>query len=95
MTTTKEAHIDLTAHHPATIIVTVNNREVIFHQHSATGAQIKEAAINQGVHIDADFTLFRIHGAHKMTPIRNDETIALHENETFRAVAPDDSSSGQ
>jgi len=94
LATTNETLSDTAAHGRATITVTVNNRDVALHQHSATGAQIKAAAIEQGVSIQADFSLFQVREAGKMTLIRDDETITLHEREAFRAVAPDDSSRG-
>lgn len=82
-------------HPPHLITVTVNNKDVTFQEHKATGAQIKQKAIAQGVSIQADFSLFRVYGPGKMTLVRDDETLTLHEKEAFRAVAPDDSSRGR
>ena len=74
-----------------TITVFVNEKPVAFSDHRATGMQIKEAAINQGVAIKADFNLFKIAG-NDLKPIRNDEEVELHKEEKFRAVTPDDNS---
>lgn len=76
---------------PKTITVTVNEKPVAFSDHKATGLQIKEAAINQGVAIKVDFNLFRVEG-NNLRPVRNDEEVTLHPNEKFRAVAADDNS---
>ena len=57
----------------------------------ATGAEIKAAAIHQGVNIQADFALFRKQGS-KLIPVGDDEVVHLHPQQEFRAVAPDDNS---
>jgi Multiubiquitin len=77
-------------HH--TITVFVNEHPVKFHQHEATGAQIKAAAIAQGVKIQSDFTLFEKREHHPLKQIGDQEKVTLHEHEKFRAVAPDDNS---
>jgi hypothetical protein len=75
-----------------TITVTVNNRPVRFHQREATGAQIKDTAIAQGVAIEADFALFEDKGHGHLKQISDCEEVTLHEHEKFKAVAPDDNS---
>ena len=85
----EEAHIE---DHRHPIAVIVNRHEVTFRIHEATGREIKETAIRQGVDIQLDFSLFRQAAHHKLVPILDDERIALHRNEDFRAVAPDDNS---
>jgi Multiubiquitin len=75
-----------------TITVTVNGEPVAFTEHKATGLQIKEAAINQGVKIKADFNLFHIPHDGEPKPIGNDREVELKEGELFRAVTPDDKS---
>lgn len=74
------------------IRVSVNNNAVIFLVHEATGAEIKSTAIEQGVAIQQDFNLFRVKLEGGLQPIGDGETVKLHEEEKFRAVAPDDNS---
>jgi hypothetical protein len=76
--------------HPIT--VNVNERDVQFSVRSATGAEIKAAAIAQGVPIQADFALFEVKGQGSLKQVADDERVALHPNQKFRAVAPDDNS---
>lgn len=75
-----------------TITVTVNGKPVVFHDEHATGLQIKEAAIAQGVNIKADFKLFLNREGHKPEAIADDQKIELKKGEKFRAVSPDDKS---
>ncbi len=75
-----------------TVTVKVNNKPVTFHDHKATGLEIKRTAIQQGVPIQEDFNLFRVKGSGKLDPIADDETVTLHKDEEFRATAPDDNS---
>lgn len=82
-------HIDT---HPVAITVTVNNHPVTFHQHHATGAVIKSTAIAQGVAIEQDFKLFEVEGAGRLKPIGDAEEVALHPEQVFRAVTPDNNS---
>ncbi|MHB8112408.1 MAG: multiubiquitin domain-containing protein [Bellilinea sp.] len=75
-----------------TVTVKLNNHPVTFQDHKTTGLEIKRTAIQQGVVIQEDFNLFRVKGAGKLDPIADDESVTLHENEEFRATAPDDNS---
>lgn len=72
--------------------ITVNRKPVVLHHRTATGAQIKQAAITQRVGIETDFPLFEVTGASSLKPIGDAETVTLHEHEQFRATAPDDNS---
>jgi hypothetical protein len=74
-----------------TVTVSVNNRSVTFEDNKATGMKIKETAISQGVPIQADFALFEEKGGN-LKPVGDSETVTLHPNQRFRAVAPDDNS---
>ena len=74
-----------------TITVKINNHPVIFQDHKTTGLEIKRTAIQQGVTIQEDFNLFRVAGG-KLIPIADGETVTLHKDEEFRAIAPDDNS---
>jgi len=75
-----------------TLTVLVNNQPVVFHKKKDTGAEIKAAAIAQGVQIQSDFALFEVKGPGHLKPVGDDEAVTLHERESFRAVAPDDNS---
>lgn len=79
-------------HDTQTIVVSVNNREVAFHERQVTGAQLKTTAISQGVQIQPDFPLFEILGHSQQKPIDDTEIVHLHPHQDFRAVAPDDNS---
>ena len=74
------------------ITVSVNNREVAFSEHEATGTVIKETAIRQGVPIKHDFNLFEVKHDGSLKPIADKETVRLHDKLAFRATAPDDTS---
>jgi hypothetical protein len=74
------------------VTVTVNGRAVMFTDHKATGLEIKMTAISQGVPIQADFSLFEVKGGGHLKQIGDHETVTLHKNQAFRAVAPDDNS---
>lgn len=73
-------------------IITVNFKSVTMPERHATGIEIKQAAIAQGVNIQPDFVLFRDKGHGRRDPIRDDEKIELHEGEKFEAVPGDDNS---
>jgi sulfur carrier protein ThiS len=73
------------------ITILVNEKPVKLSDDEATGKQIKQAAIDQGVAIKIDFNLFKVEG-NKQHPVGDNEKIEVHENERFRAVAPDDNS---
>jgi hypothetical protein len=72
----------------------VNKKPVVLHVHHANGAEIKQAAISQGVNIQPDFNLFKIKEDGGLAPVNDNEVIKLHEGEKFSATAPDDSSNG-
>lgn len=74
------------------ITVTVNEKPVTFEQRHATGMQIKETAIHQGINIQRDFVLYRVKGPGHLEPIGDNEEVSLHPQDRFRATAPDDNS---
>lgn len=74
------------------VMVTVNGRPVTFTDNKATGLEIKTTAIRQGVAIQTDFALFEVKGGGPLKQVGDHETVTLHKNQTFRAVAPDDNS---
>jgi hypothetical protein len=71
--------------------ITVNNRPVHLEQRRIDGAEIKTAAIAQGVEIQPDFCLFVKRGE-RWEQVGDDQEITVHDGEVFRAVAPDDNS---
>ena len=71
--------------------VTVNNQSVTVEAPKNTGFGIKEAAIAQGVKIEADFQLAEIHGKRREI-IGEDDVITVVAGAKFVATAPDDNS---
>lgn len=75
------------------VTIVVNNQPVKFTAKKATGLEIKQAAIDQGVTtIALDFQLFKKEDGKDLEPIKDDQEVSLHDNEQFRATAPDDNS---
>jgi len=74
------------------ISITVNFKTVTMPGRHATGLEIKQAAIKQGVNIQLDFVLFLDKGHGRRDPIRDEERIELHRGEKFEAVPGDDNS---
>src|ERR1700677_1399354 len=75
-------------HHLVDIVV--NKKEVRIEGPKATGRQIKEAAIAQGVKIELSFQLSEKIGEHKTKVIDNTDEVRLSEGQVFVAVADDD-----
>jgi len=71
--------------------IEVNFKSVRMTVHRSTGLQIKEAAIAQGVKIEANYQLARLEDRHsdRSVEVKNDEEVNLHEGECFVATAPD------
>ena len=76
--------------HPVT--VQVNGHPVAFPDRKATGLEIKQAAIAQGVAIQLDFHLYWVNPGEHLKLIPDSETVELNENKEFRAVTPDENS---
>jgi hypothetical protein len=74
------------------ITVSVNEQPVQLRGKMATGAQIKAAAIKQGVHIQQNFVLHEElpNGTSKV--IGDTDEVHLREHLHFTAIAPDDNS---
>jgi len=79
-------------HRHATVTVTVNNQPVALPDREVTGLEIKQAAIAQGLPIDAGFQLSvkRSHGRYEV--VDDAERIRVHPRQDFLAVPPDDNS---
>ena len=89
---TEDVRTDEDDRHVNQITITVNFKPVTLRDRHATGLEIKQAAIAQGVNIQPDFVLFRDKGHGRRDPIRDDETVELHPGEKFEAVPGDDNS---
>jgi hypothetical protein len=73
--------------------IEVNNTTVEIDGPTATGLQIKEAAIAQHVaNIEITFLLSKVIGEHKTEGVGDNEVVHLHKGEKFTAVADDDNS---
>lgn len=74
------------------ITITVNEQPVQLHGETATGSEIKAAAIAQGVHIQQNFVLQEElpNGTSKI--IGDNDRVHLREHLRFTAIAPDDNS---
>lgn len=75
-----------------TVTVSVNEQPVKLHGHTATGAEIKAAAIAQGVHIQQNFILQEELPNGTSRVIGDNDIVHLREHLRFTAIAPDDNS---
>ncbi|WP_238006121.1 multiubiquitin domain-containing protein [Dactylosporangium sp. AC04546] len=76
---------------PHTVQVTVNNQPVGLPDRELTGLKIKQIAIEQGVAIQPNFQLSVKHG-NRYEVVGDTDTLKVHRNQEFLAVAPDDNS---
>lgn len=74
---------------PKPVTISVNGQQVEMPKEETSGAEIKQAAIDQGVAIASDFSLF-LRGKDGLEPVRDDEEVKLKKDLEFRAIAPDD-----
>jgi hypothetical protein len=77
-------------HHTVTVLV--NEQQVKLHGRSATGAEIKAAAIAQGVPIQQNFVLQEELPNGTSRVVGDDDRVYLREHLRFTAIAPDDNS---
>ena len=77
---------------PKTVNIEVNGHKVKMVEGPATGLEIKEAAIKQGVEIQLNFVLQQElpNGTGKV--IGDDDKVSLREHLSFTAIEPDDNS---
>jgi hypothetical protein len=78
--------------HHHLVDVVVNKHAVRVEGPETTGRRIKEAAIAQGVKIELSFQLSEKLGEHKTKIIGDDDTVTVHHDTVFVAVADDDNS---
>jgi Multiubiquitin len=80
------------ATHPShQVEITVNTKPVSIEGPKATGLQIKEAAIAQGVQIGLDFILYQELGG-RTKPVGDGDTVTVHQGLAFTTIANDDNS---
>lgn len=79
-------------HKPHTVIVSVNEQPVTLQGNTATGAEIKSAAIAQGVLIQPNFVLQEELPNGTSRIVGDNDEVHLHEHLRFTAIAPDDNS---
>lgn len=72
--------------------VMINNHAVRLPKRRLSGAEIKAAAIAQGVQIDAGFQLWWEKGNGHEEQVSDTDTITTKDGQNFTAVAPDDNS---
>lgn len=77
---------------PKPIEIEVNGNSVKVEEKLLTGAEIKQAAIDQGVNIQANFALYVDLANGSSEPVKNDQEIRVHPHMSFTAIAPDDNS---
>ena len=89
MTTANATVEDL---HLKTVSIEVNNHKVEMPAGPATGLEVKEAAIKQGVNIQVNFVLQvqLPNGSSKV--VGDEDKVQLTEHLAFTAIAPDDNS---
>ena len=75
-----------------TVEISVNEQPVKIHGETATGIQIKDAAIAQGVHIQANFVLQEELPNGTSRIVGDHDKVELREHLRFTAIAPDDNS---
>jgi NAD(P)H-flavin reductase len=78
--------------HEHVVTIHVNNKPVTIRGPKATGAQIKNAAIAQGVAIQANFQLLEELGGGRTRVIADGEEVHVSDKTRFVAIAPDDNS---
>jgi hypothetical protein len=78
--------------HKPPVEITVNEQPVKLEGTHATGAEIKEAAIQQGVAIQQNFVLQDELPNGRSKIIKDTDSVPLREHLKFTAIAPDDNS---
>lgn len=75
-----------------TVTVMVNGKPVELEREQYTGLEIKQAAIDQGVEIDLDFTLVEELKNGRTRVVGNDDEVKVKRGTMFLANAGDDNS---
>jgi hypothetical protein len=87
-----QEHQPEAARHDRGVEVLVNEHEVRLPDNRATGRQIKESAISQGVPIKLDFVLSEEQPKGPNRIIGDREVVTVTRCSSFQAVSPDDNS---
>ena len=74
------------------MLIEVNSKPVKIDTPAATGLEIKQAAMDQGVKIQLDFHLTVLAEDGKEDFVADDQTVTLHYGQKFYAVDGDDNS---
>ena len=75
------------------LTIKVNEQPVKMDKRKATGLEIKQAAISQGVSIQVDFVLFKLDAEGNNGPaLPDDRVLKLSDCDAFKCVSPDDNS---
>lgn len=74
------------------VTVEVNSKDVVLSDKTMTGAEIKAAAIAQGVQIQPDFVLQLERPNGEFDTIGDNDTVRVRKGLSFTAIAPDDNS---
>jgi hypothetical protein len=77
---------------PKEVVVTVNGHDVRLPDREVTGAEIKAAAIAQGVAIQLNFILQRELPNGREQIVGDADRIKIRPHDRFTAIAPDDNS---
>jgi hypothetical protein len=72
--------------------ITVNTKSVSMNKGKATGLEIKETAIAQGVNIRNDFVLFEEVGKSQRRVVGDNDVVNIHTGSSFEAIPHDDNS---
>ena len=74
------------------VLITVNRKDVKIAGPTASGLDIKRAAIDQGLPIELDFQLAMIGRGGAQRIVGDRETVGIHDGSEFFATAADDNS---
>lgn len=74
------------------VTVEVNSRPVVLTEKKMTGAEVKQAAIAQGVQIQQDFVLQLERPNGEFDTIGDTDELHIRKGLSFTAIAPDDNS---
>lgn len=74
------------------VTVEVNSKEILLSEKIMNGAEIKAAAIAQGVQIQPDFVLQLERPNGEFDTVGDADTVHIHTGLSFTAIAPDDNS---
>ena len=74
------------------VTITVNEKPVEIEGPKASGLEIKQAAIAQGVNIEVTFVLSEELGNRRTRIVGDTDVVAVTKHSRFVAVAPDDNS---